>query len=253
VRLLLWRHGRTTWNDVGRFQGHADPPLDETGRAQVAAVAPLISGLRPDAVVSSDLERCRQTAAGLKLPFRTDPRLREIDLGLWSGLTGAEAAARFPEEDRAWRSGVDVPRGGGETYLDVARRAGEVFDEVRAELASPDPDRLVVFVLHGGTARALIGRVLGIRRSCGGTSGRWRTAAGPCCAWPRAGSGSPSTTRGRCWLVRSAVPDRVSPRPSCPVRGLRRSPIRNLYTCRSSPPGTEVQVREGNTPRSPRI
>jgi probable phosphoglycerate mutase len=162
VRLLLWRHGRTTWNDVGRFQGHADPPLDETGRAQVAAVAPLISGLRPDAVVSSDLERCRQTAAGLKLPFRTDPRLREIDLGLWSGLTGAEAAARFPEEDRAWRSGVDVPRGGGETYLDVARRAGEVFDEVRAELASPDPDRLVVFVLHGGTARALIGRVLGI-------------------------------------------------------------------------------------------
>lgn len=162
MRLLLWRHGRTTWNDVGRFQGHADPPLDETGRAQVAAVAPLISGLRPDAVVSSDLERCRQTAAGLKLPFRTDPRLREIDLGLWSGLTGAEAAARFPEEDRAWRSGVDVPRGGGETYLDVARRAGEVFDEVRAELASPDPDRLVVFVLHGGTARALIGRVLGI-------------------------------------------------------------------------------------------
>ncbi|WP_235488554.1 histidine phosphatase family protein, partial [Frankia sp. AvcI1] len=46
MRLLLWRHGRTTWNDVGRFQGHADPPLDATGRAQVAAVAPIIRAMR---------------------------------------------------------------------------------------------------------------------------------------------------------------------------------------------------------------
>ncbi|SNQ45612.1 Fructose-2,6-bisphosphatase [Frankia canadensis] len=164
MRLLLWRHGRTTWNDIGRFQGHADPPLDDTGRAQVAAVAPLIRAMNPDVVVSSDLQRCRDTAAGLGLPFRADARLREVDLGRWSGLTGAEAAARYPEEDRAWRTGEDIPRGGGETYRDVARRAGELFDEVRAEQASAasTPDPLIVFVLHGGTARALIGRVLGM-------------------------------------------------------------------------------------------
>jgi probable phosphoglycerate mutase len=162
VRLLLWRHGRTTWNDIGRFQGHADPPLDATGRAQVAAVAPLIRAMNPELVVSSDLQRCRDTAAGLDLPFRTDARLREIDLGLWSGLTGAEAAVRFPEEDRAWREGQDVPRGGGETYQQVARRAGELFDEIRAEGLPVTPDGVVVFVLHGGTARSLIGHVLGL-------------------------------------------------------------------------------------------
>jgi probable phosphoglycerate mutase len=162
VRLLLWRHGRTTWNDVGRFQGHADPPLDATGRAQVAAVAPIIRAMRPDLVVSSDLQRCRDTAAGLDLPFRSDARLREIDLGLWSGLTGTEAADRFPEEDRAWRRGDDVRRGGGETYREVAQRAGEVFDEIRAEGQPSGPAGLVVFVLHGGTARSLIGHVLGL-------------------------------------------------------------------------------------------
>ncbi|WP_261556678.1 histidine phosphatase family protein [Frankia tisae] len=162
MRLLLWRHGRTTWNDVGRFQGHADPPLDATGRAQVAAVAPIIRAMRPELVVSSDLQRCRDTAAGLDLPWRADARLREIDLGSWSGLTGAEAAVRFPAEDRAWRRGEDVRRGGGETYLEVARRAGAVFDEVRAEGLPSEPDGLVVFVLHGGTARSLIGRILGL-------------------------------------------------------------------------------------------
>ncbi|MCM3886477.1 histidine phosphatase family protein [Frankia sp. R82] len=162
MRLLLWRHGRTTWNEAGRFQGHADPPLDETGRAQVTAVAPLIRALNPELVVSSDLQRCRDTAAGLELPVRTDARLREIDLGGWSGLTGAEAAVRFPEEDRAWRSGQDVRRGGGETYREVAERAGTLLDEIRAEGLPAQPDGLIVFVLHGGTARSLIGHVLGV-------------------------------------------------------------------------------------------
>ncbi len=160
MRLLLWRHGRTTWNDAGRFQGHADAPLDATGRAQVAAVAPLIRAMNPELVVSSDLQRCRDTAAGLDLPFRTDPRLREIDLGRWSGLTGAEAAERFPAEDRAWRAGEDVRRGGGETYREVAARAGTLLDEIRAEGLPTEPDGLIVFVLHGGTGRSLIGHVL---------------------------------------------------------------------------------------------
>ncbi|WP_163550406.1 histidine phosphatase family protein [Candidatus Frankia nodulisporulans] len=162
MRLLLWRHGRTTWNEAGRFQGHADPPLDQTGQAQAAAVAPLIRAMNPELVVSSDLRRCRATAAALDLPVRADARLREIDLGGWSGLTGAEAASRFPDEDRAWRAGQDVRRGGGETYQEVAERAGTLLDEIRAEGLPTRPDGLIVFVLHGGTARSLIGHVLGL-------------------------------------------------------------------------------------------
>lgn len=162
MRLLLWRHGRTSWNDQGRFQGQADPPLDETGLRQAAAVGPVIRALGPELVISSDLVRCQQTAASIGLSVRTDARLREIDLGRWSGLSGAEAAARYPEEDAAWRRGEDVRRGGGETYVEVAERAYAVLDEVLTDGRSADSTGLVVFVLHGGTARALIGRALGV-------------------------------------------------------------------------------------------
>jgi probable phosphoglycerate mutase len=162
VRLLLLRHGRTAWNDSGRFQGQADPPLDEVGRAQAAAVGPVIAAMRPDLVVSSDLRRTRSTAAAIGLPYRSDARLREIDLGAWSGLTSEEAAALFPAEDAAWRRGEDVRRGGGETYTEVGARAGQLFDELVATGLPAGSDSLVVFVLHGGTARSLIGRLLGL-------------------------------------------------------------------------------------------
>ncbi|MBX6390328.1 MAG: histidine phosphatase family protein [Frankia sp.] len=162
MRLLLLRHGRTEWNDSGRFQGQADPPLDAVGREQAARVAPLIRAMRPDLIVSSDLSRCRDTAAAIGLPFRLDPRLRETDLGTWSGRTAAEAAVLFPEEDAAWRRGEDVRRGGGETYYEVAQRAGALYDEIATGDPPIRPDGLVVFVLHGGTARALIGHMLGL-------------------------------------------------------------------------------------------
>ncbi|OHV34759.1 MULTISPECIES: histidine phosphatase family protein [Pseudofrankia] len=162
MRLLLLRHGRTEWNDRGRFQGQADPPLDAVGRAQVAAVGPVIRAMGPDLVVSSDLLRCRATAAAVGLPYRPDARLREIDLGAWSGLTSSEAGRLFPEEDAAWRRGEDIRRGGGETYLEVAARAGALFDEIVAAGPPAGPDSLVVFVLHGGTARSLIGHLLGL-------------------------------------------------------------------------------------------
>ncbi len=162
MRLLLWRHGRTSWNDIGRFQGHADPPLDDTGVRQARLAGPVIAAMRPEVIVTSDLQRCTATAHFVGLPARVDERLREVSLGEWSGLTADEAARRFPEEDAAWRRGGDVRRGGGETYAEVAVRAGAVLDELLAEGLPAHPDGLVVFVLHGGTARALIGSLLGL-------------------------------------------------------------------------------------------
>src|SRR3954452_11777953 len=60
ARLLLVRHGQSEWNAVGRWQGQADPPLTELGRAQARAAARAIGEL--DAVFSSDLRRARETA-----------------------------------------------------------------------------------------------------------------------------------------------------------------------------------------------
>jgi glucosyl-3-phosphoglycerate phosphatase len=164
VRLLLLRHGRTAWNDAGRYQGHADPDLDDTGRAQAAVVGPVVASMAPDVVISSDLRRCQQTARALGLPYRVDERLREIDVGYWSGLTREEASRRYPDEEAAWLRGQDIRRGGGETYEEVGARAARVFDDLLRSGAVRD-DGLIVFVLHGGTARSLVGRILGLTPS----------------------------------------------------------------------------------------
>jgi glucosyl-3-phosphoglycerate phosphatase len=158
------RHGRTAWNADGRFQGQLDPPLDETGEAQAAAVAPALAAERPALLLTSDSHRAVRTAHPLAaltgLVPRPDPRLREIDLGAWAGLTRDEAVARFPGEHEAWLRGEDVRRGGGETYAEVAERAVAVLTEALTEVPA---DGVLVAVTHGGTARAALGRLLDLQ------------------------------------------------------------------------------------------
>jgi len=164
--VLLVRHGRTAWNAQRRFQGQLDPPLDEVGVAQAAAVAPVLAALEPVALLCSDLQRARDTAAPLAamtgLLVAPDARLREIALGEWQGLTRAEAAERFPVEHEEWTLGRDVRRGGstGETYAEVGRRAVACLDDALDSAG----EGLVVAVTHGGTARAVIGTLLGLPR-----------------------------------------------------------------------------------------
>ncbi len=91
TELLLARHGETDWNRERRWQGHADPPLNELGRAQARRLAEALAGEQLEAIYASDLRRAHETAeivgARLGLPVTSDPDLREIDVGSWSGLT----------------------------------------------------------------------------------------------------------------------------------------------------------------------
>lgn len=85
-RLVLWRHGRTEWNAVGRAQGHANVSLDDVGRAQAERTAPALASYTPSLVWSSDLARARETAGALMdllpaLELQLDPRLREYNVG----------------------------------------------------------------------------------------------------------------------------------------------------------------------------
>lgn len=162
-RLLLWRHGRTEWNAIGRFQGQLDPPLDEEGRRQAALAAPhlVATGLPREGtvVVSSDLSRAADTAATLTallgVPLRVDARLREHGMGSWEGLTRDEVADRYPEQFADWMAGRPVRGRGGEEPAAVAERAVEA-------LADLPPAPVAVVVTHGGTAGRLVERLLGI-------------------------------------------------------------------------------------------
>ena len=162
MRLVLLRHGRTAWNAQRRFQGQADPELDEVGRAQAYEVAPLIAALRPGMLVSSDAARAMQTAeivgAAAALPVIPDARFRERGLGHWEGLTRDEVQARYPDEYAEWMSGQDVNERGGETREQVAARAAQAFGELPSV-------PVTVVVTHSATAMALTNALLGIEQS----------------------------------------------------------------------------------------
>jgi broad specificity phosphatase PhoE len=154
TELLLVRHGETDWNAERRFQGHADPPLNDVGRAQARRLADDLAGEHIDAVYTSDLARARETATivaeRLGTPVVPLSELREIDVGDWQGLTWPEVEERYPEGVRAWHESGHGWEG-GETYQQLGERILAVLRRIAAEHA----DERVVVVGHGGTVRAI--------------------------------------------------------------------------------------------------
>jgi len=126
--LILCRHGRTTWNDEGRYQGQTDVPLNPVGWQQARFLAQTLRSESIGAIYSSDLSRAADTAAEIArfhaLPVHRDPRLREIHQGRWEGLTVAQIRERDAELHSRWEAdplAVTLP--GGESIDDVRRRA----------------------------------------------------------------------------------------------------------------------------------
>jgi 2,3-bisphosphoglycerate-dependent phosphoglycerate mutase len=160
LELWLVRHGETTWNALGRWQGHADAPLSEYGIAQAHRLAARLAGQRFDAVLSSDLSRASDTARIVAATLEGAPNVileplwREIDVGELSGLTYEQAVARgLHHRDTAF----DHRHPGGESSADLAVRAGEGIDRLRLERMG---QRVIVFS-HGGTIRRALAVVLG--------------------------------------------------------------------------------------------
>ena len=159
-RLWLVRHGQTDWNAARRWQGHADPGLSEIGRAQAVALADTLSQAteRPwSRLFASDLARARETAAilagRLDLETEIDLRLRELDVGDWSGLTRVEIEVRDRERLLAFEAGdLSVLPGGGESRIELALRACAFA----AEVAERFPDEDLLVVTHLGVVRALV-------------------------------------------------------------------------------------------------
>lgn len=135
LELILVRHGQTDWNLEGRYQGGTDVPLNATGREQAEGLAAELSSRRIDALYSSPLGRALETARaiarGRGLELRTDPRLKEIDLGEWEGMLARRIAELYPELHRQW---VEDPRPvrppGGESIREVHDRAIAAVEEM---------------------------------------------------------------------------------------------------------------------------
>ena len=152
--ILLARHGETDWNREGRFQGHADPPLNATGREQAVGLADALAARALAAVYSSPLLRALETARIVAATRGLEPvlleGLREVDVGSWSGLTRAEIEQRFPEQYARW---LDYGQGweDGETYHEMGWRAVAAL----LGIAAAHRDECVLAVTHGGPIRAV--------------------------------------------------------------------------------------------------
>jgi broad specificity phosphatase PhoE len=158
----LVRHGETDWNRDLRWQGHADPPINEWGRDQARALGDELAGTPFAAVYSSDLRRAVETAeivaARLDLPVAVEAALREIDVGSWEGLTLAEIEARSPEAVRRWDDGGEHGWEGGESHEQMAARVRAAIQRIAAQHRGEQ----VLVVSHGGPIRALKALAAGV-------------------------------------------------------------------------------------------
>ncbi|ADM10062.1 phosphoglycerate/bisphosphoglycerate mutase [Parvularcula bermudensis HTCC2503] len=167
--LYFIRHGQTDWNKEGRFQGHSDIPLNDTGKAQAGRNGQTLAAqLGPAAAAydfaASPLSRARQTMEiirnALGLPasgYTLDARLLEVDLGDWNGQTVADIEAHSPgiwKKRQADKWAFAVP--GGEAYKDAAVRIRHFLEDLR---------RPTVIVGHGASGRILRGYCIGLDQS----------------------------------------------------------------------------------------
>jgi broad specificity phosphatase PhoE len=149
THLILIRHGETDWNAEGRYQGQADPPLNELGWQQSEQLAEKLADLKLEVIYASPLKRAAQTARviaeRLGIPLHEDPRLMEIHQGEWQSRLRSEIEDLYPELFRRWeREPWEVTPPRGESLSIVQERVYNAVDEI----VQRDPGERVGIVSH---------------------------------------------------------------------------------------------------------
>lgn len=174
TRVILLRHGASTFNVEGRYQGCSDESL----LTQEGRTAARLSGerLKPEGIaviISSPLKRAAETArevrttleqSGDRVSFVTDSRLREVDLSAWEGLRYNKVKQESPAQLSAWRlnpSRLRMSLPSGEDIFPVRNLYGRT-ESFWKDLLAAYAGKSVLLVTHGGTARAMITSALGL-------------------------------------------------------------------------------------------
>lgn len=158
TNIFIARHGETTWNAIGRYQGRQESELSLLGVAQARALSNAMASYTLTRIISSPLKRCvdtaRPVAAEFKLDVQTDPLLLEIAHGRWEGRLRDDLAREDPERYHRWRNQPEiVDFEEGESVADVLARWRKFAAEFR-----PDGDTLLV--THDAVIRcALVDRL----------------------------------------------------------------------------------------------
>ncbi|WP_346290650.1 histidine phosphatase family protein [Sphaerothrix gracilis] len=177
TRVVLVRHGQSTYNAQRRIQGHCDDSgLTELGQQQARKVGSALLGIPFQAVYASPLQRASHTAELIVEVLRSqtptipnptlDADLREISLPLWEGMSFKDAEAQYPAEFRAWRSQPETLKmpvpddSGAEADFYPVRSLFEQARRFWQFLLSKHQGQTVLLVAHSAINRALIGTAL---------------------------------------------------------------------------------------------
>ncbi|WAL58707.1 histidine phosphatase family protein [Thermocoleostomius sinensis] len=175
TQILLVRHGRSTFNEQGRFQGCSDQSvLTNAGKQAAHVVGALLSRVSIDAIYASPLQRVQQTLDAIleersaETPIETirfDDRLREVDLPAWEGLPFQQVREQFAAEYHCWKQRPHefqmVDRDTASPFFPVC----ELYDRAQRFWQDRLPQhrgQTILIVGHGGSNHALISTALGL-------------------------------------------------------------------------------------------
>ncbi|HHT51451.1 MAG TPA: histidine phosphatase family protein [Eubacteriaceae bacterium] len=157
TRLFIIRHGETLWNREKRAQGIQNIALTENGKLQGKYLAERLAKEKIDYIYSSDLSRAYKTAKiigdNINKPVLILPELREMDFGLWEGLTIDDIKLKFRDHYNSWENSphtVQIPQ--AETLIQVQERAMKSI----MNIINKHKNKNIVLVSHGVTIKTII-------------------------------------------------------------------------------------------------
>jgi len=172
--VILVRHGRSTYNDQGLFQGCCDDSvLTDKGKLEAHRTGIALQNIAIDAIFSSPLQRTKQTAQEIcsvincSLTIKTHPNLQEVDLPGWEGLSFQDVRENLADDYRIWQEFPDQFQMSSSLttnkpeypVLNLYKRAEQFWQEILPYYQG----KTILIVSHGGTIRALISTALGIK------------------------------------------------------------------------------------------
>lgn len=180
TRVILVRHGESTYNALGLYQGSSNESvLTETGLCMARQTGAFLSGLSFDAVYVSSLQRAQQTASELlaamtplvnSKSIHVTDALRETDLPAWHGLPFQYVKEHFAADYQCWKQRphefrMEIPFDEEETAKQYCYPALDLYERIQQfwqEVLPRHQGQTILIIAHGGTNRALISTAMGI-------------------------------------------------------------------------------------------
>jgi alpha-ribazole phosphatase len=154
--IYLIRHGRTNCNLNNIYAGETDSSLSDEGIKQINLLKEKLKNENFDIVYVSPMKRTLETAKILGFKGVIDERIREVNFGLFEGLTFKEIEKKYPKDCKKWEDNyIDFRFPEGEGLTDVYKRTSEFIDDI------PQKYNKVLVITHGGIIKCALCNVFG--------------------------------------------------------------------------------------------